>query len=1213
MTDSKQEDNKNQPENKGQKVAKIENTESTISIKEKAVLSFWKENQIFEKSLEKESPMGNFVFYDGPPYATGLPHYGHILQSVLKDLMPRYKTMRGYHIDRKWGWDCHGLPIENLIEKKLGLKDKKAIEEYGIDKFNKSAKESVLVYAEEWKNRIHRVGRWADMDDDYRTMDSSYTESVWWSFSELNKKGLVFEDYKVMQVCPRCGTPLSNFEVAQGYKDIVDLSVYVKFEIKDESSLSSIKNFYDLDIDSKTYLLAWTTTPWTLPGNVALAVNPELNYVCVSVTTENGKENYIIVESLFESLKAKKIIPENAVVLNSKKSLKGTDLAGLSYEPVFDYYKKDGTLESQDKNRQNIWEVYSADFVTAEDGTGIVHIAPAYGDDDMKLSKANSLPVIKHVGFDGRFVDLVTELKGQMAKPKEDHQSADVEIIKILAHKGVLLAKEKMTHSYPHCWRCDTPLINLATTSLFVRMTALKDQLIAENNKVNWVPKEIGRGRFGEWLENIRDWAISRTRYWGAPVPMWKSDSGKFEIIGSFTELKEKIRQNYNNNMYVVIRHGEAESNVKDVINSHDPELYGLTEKGIQQIKDSAEKLKSDGYIPTKIYSSNFRRAKESSKIIAGVFGLDESKIVYDSRIRECDGGAFDGRPWSDRLDLLKTEQDGIFSSPEGGESAFDVKKRSAEFIYDIDSLNKNESILIVTHGMPVRMIKEVANGRTARDMVRSGWQDHSDPNGSIHYVDFVPWPHDDDFEIDVHRPLIDSITWKNEDGELMKRIPDVFDVWYDSGAMPFASQHYPFEHRDDFDVPNSEYFPADFIAEGLDQTRGWFYSLLCIGVGLFGKSPYKNVSVSGLILGEDGRKMSKHFNNYTELIPVVEKYGADSLRYFLASSPASYAEEVVFSEKTVDEINKKIFNRLDNVYTFYNTYSKEIDSNGMDSENVLDKWIVARLKTLNRDMTRDLEAYLVAKAIRPIADFIDDLSTWYLRRSRDRFKGDNIEDKNSAISTLKFILLNLSKLMAPVTPFASEDLYQKVKEENSKLSVHLEDWLNLGDLSKEEELILSDMEHARALVESGLSLRAKSSIKVRQPLASFVYTGKDGKGLSALIEEIIKDELNVKSVSLGEAISLDTNLTEELKEEGMARDFIRAVQEARKAFGFSPSDKIILLVEDNSVGKILLEKYSNVISKTVLAENFNLSDFEGGEAVSVGDQEIHFLVKAVN
>lgn len=1195
--------------------------ETVISAKEKAVLAFWNENKIFQKTLEKESPLGNFVFFDGPPYATGLPHFGHVLPNTLKDLIPRYKTMRGFHVSRKWGWDCHGLPIENLIEKKLNLSDKKAIEEYGIDKFNQAAKESVLTYAKEWQERINRVGRFVDMDNDYRTMDSSYTESVWWSFSELNKKGLVFEDYKVMQICPRCGTPLSNFEVAQGYKDIVDISVFAKFEIPNPGE-TVLNNFFEqATLSSKTSFIAWTTTPWTLPGNTALAVNAELEYVLAVSKNEAGdSENYIFAKGLFETLKTKKIIPETTEIVNAKQEMLGRDLSGISYEPIFNYYKKEGSLDVEEKNRVNIWKVYTADFVTAEDGTGIVHIAPAYGDDDMKLSKTYSIPVIKHVGFDGCFVDLIEDMAGKPAKPKEDPQMADIEIIKILAGRNVLLGKEKITHSYPHCWRCNTPLINFATTSLFVKTTSLKQRLIEENNKVNWVPKEIGSGRFGEWLENIRDWAISRTRFWGAPVPMWKSPTGKIEILGSLSELKEKIRQNSNKNKFTLIRHGEAESNINDVISSTDLTLHGLTEAGVVQVNETALKLKDLGI--TKIYSSPFRRTKETAQIIAKALGLNESDIIFDERIAECKGGVLEGKSWSERHNEFKTETDKIFGYPEGGESVSDVKRRVGNFMYEVDEQNKNENILIVTHGLPLRMISEIAKGRTTRDMIRSGWQNVSDPNASIHEIDFIQWPHDKDYELDIHRPMIDSVTWKNEDGELMKRIPDVFDVWYDSGAMPFASEHYPFENKESFESADSKYFPADFIAEGLDQTRGWFYSLLCLGVGIFDKTPYRNVSVNGLILAEDGKKMSKSLNNFPELMSVIEKYGADSLRYFLVTSPASTAEEVAFSQKSLDEINKKLFNRLDNVYTFYKTYSdmygEEISASfaNIKSENVLDKWIWARLKKLNSDMTKDLDAYQIARAVRPIMSFVDDLSTWYLRRSRDRFKGDNKTDRDFAITTIRSVMINLAKMMTPVTPFAAEDLYQKLKtnsdDANNKLSVNLEEWPNLGGTSLEDDQILNNMEAVRNLVETGLSLRAKSGIKVRQPLQSFVYTNKNGHAFSPEVEDIIKDELNVKKVSVGNEIELDTVITDELREEGMVRDFIRAVQEARKAFGFSPNDKIILNIQNNATGKLFVEKYGASIQKTVLAQTLEASDFEGGEAVSVLNEEVRFIIKSL-
>ncbi len=516
--------------------------------RENRILAFWKENDIFQKSLNKPSPKGNFVFYDGPPYATGLPHYGHVLPTTIKDVIPRYKTMQGFHVPRRWGWDCHGLPIENLIEKEMGLKNKKEIEEVGVEKFNRAARESVLRYADEWKRIIPRLGRWVDMDDDYRTMDASYMESVMWSFAELNKKGLVYEDYKVMPYCPRCGTSISNFEVAQGYKDITDISAFVKFELIDEPG---------------TYVLAWTTTPWTLPGNVALAVNPDLDYARVEFEGIKYWAAKNLLPKVFAGVGAagQEGVPAGYEIL---EEVKGVALVGKSYISVFPYYVTPGTLLGDAEARRiNAWKIYAADFVTAEDGTGIVHIAPAFGEDDMKLARKESLPVIHHIGPDGLFVSTVTDFAGQAAKPIDDHQKGDVEVIKYLGRKvpSPLFKKEKYTHSYPHCWRCNTPLLNYATSSWFVRVSEFKDRLVEENNKIAWTPKEIGEGRFGKWLEGARDWAVSRSRYWGSPLPVWRGEtSGKTEFISSVEELKEKIRKEGRGNEFFVMRHGQLSS-----------------------------------------------------------------------------------------------------------------------------------------------------------------------------------------------------------------------------------------------------------------------------------------------------------------------------------------------------------------------------------------------------------------------------------------------------------------------------------------------------------------------------------------------------------------------------------------------------------------------------------------------------------------------------
>lgn len=1185
-------------------------TKTPAALREEAVLAFWEERNIFEKSLLKESPKGNFVFYDGPPYATGMPHYGHMLPSTVKDIIPRYKTMQGYSVPRRWGWDCHGLPIENLIEKELGLKDKKAIESYGIEKFNKAARDSVFRYASDWKRIITRMGRWVDMDNDYQTMDTSYTESVWWSFKNLNEKGLVYSAFKVMPFCPRCQTPLSNFEVGQGYKDIPDISVYVKFE---------------LEIEKNTFFLAWTTTPWTLSGNMALAINPELEYVKVQVNTGDfaGQKFIFGKERLATILEKGKIavgdvgtIETDAIKMGAIEIIntyKGAELEGLSYRPLFDFYTKEGSLTpDQETKRKNLWKVYAADFVTADDGTGVVHIA-AFGDDDAKLAAANDIPLIQHVATSGEIKPENGTLSGMQVKPKENPQQTDIEVIKLLAHQGSLFAKEKIIHSYPHCWRCETPLLNYATSSWFVKATQLRDKLVAENKTIKWIPKEVGEGRFGDWLENVRDWAISRTRYWGAPLPVWVGEkTGKTEFIGSVAELAEHIPNN--GNTLFIMRHGEAESNIKNVINSHPNDLnkYALTEKGRSEVEESAKKLQQKeietGKKITKIYTSDFRRTRETAEMVASILGLDHKHIVFDARLREVNVGDFDGKEWPHRAEYLKTLHDKIFKKSPNGESVADVKYRGAEFLYEIEKKHTHENILIVTHGLPLRMLTNTIAGKTCRDLLRSGWTDVSDPTASIHERVFKPFPHNENYELDIHRPYIDSVIWTTPEGDVMRRVPDVFDVWYDSGSMPFAQAHYPFENKEAFEAKGSSLFPADFIAEGLDQTRGWFYSLLVLGMGLFDRSPYKNVAVNGLILAEDGRKMSKSLKNYPDLEPTLHKYGVDSLRYMLAASPAVHAEEVAFSEKGLDEINKKICNRLENVYTFYALYADsqnikaDENSNTLNSSNVLDLWIYSRLSELKQSIESNLDLYQIDKAARPIADFVDDLSTWYLRRSRDRFKGDDIADKKLALETTRFVLINFSKLIAPFMPFMAEHIYQKMRAdkgenkvqgnmtenmtEQAPESVHLCSW---PEFSAPNEENLKSMAAVREIVETGLAMRSKAGIKVRQPLASLTYDSSK-YNFDENFTAIIADELNVKNISKGSDTVLDTAITQELKEEGFVRDIMRAVQEMRKNTGLEPSDSISLHIHvssenDNEALKRIVGSYEKDIQKTVGAK----------------------------
>ena len=957
------------------------NLKSPHALREEETLAFWKDNKIFEKTLEKKAPKGDFVFYDGPPFATGLPHYGHILAGTIKDAIPRFKTMNGYRVRRRWGWDCHGLPVENLVEKELGLKTKKDIISYGIDNFNDKAKQSVMRYADQWRNIVPRLGRWVDMKNDYRTMDASYTESVWWAFKTLHDKGLIYEGFKIMNLCPRCETTVSNFEVAQGYRDITDISVYVK--LKDKSENLKVKNEED------TYFLAWTTTPWTLPGNIALAVNPTAEYCKV-------KEN-----SVFYILAKDRV----AAVFKDKKyevteTFRGEKIIELSYEPLFDYYSKDQKL----KNHQNGWKVYGADFVTMDSGTGIVHVAPAFGADDYDLFLKYSLPFVQHVSTDGTFVKEVVDFPGMNVKPKDTetdkdaHQKADIEIIKWLAGNNKLFAKEKIIHSYPHCWRCETPLLNYAASSWFVRVSAIKDKLIKENKKIDWVPEEIGQGRFGNWLAGARDWAISRSRFWGAPIPVWREEgSGKIHVIGSLNELKK--------------------------------------------------------------------------------------------------------------------------------------------------------------------------------------------------YSQYNP-----EYELDLHRPFIDEVELKTREGKRLVRVPDVFDCWFESGSMPYAENNYPFANQTDFDprqnlFKKSRGYPADFIAEGVDQTRGWFYSMLVLGIALFGKAPYKRVIVNGMILAEDGEKMSKSKKNYPDPLFLVDKYGADALRYYLLSAPVSRGQDICFSEKAVDEIVKKVINRTLNVVSFYKLYAKNVAINVANlSRNILDIWVASRLNETIAATTEALEAGELDRASRPLADFVDDLSTWYLRRSRDRFKNNN-KDKDAALATTKYILLELSKLLAPFTPFLAEYIYKEVG--GNVESVHLENWSNLGKI---DHKIIDDMKIVREISSKGLEARMKAGINVRQPLKILKLKSKKLKEVGDILD-LIKDEVNVKEVvfdeSVGSEVELDTNITPELKEEGDVRELVRKIQDMRKDKGLSVGDMATLVVDSTIKNLVSLHedqiKKSASLKKIEYGETFEL------------------------
>lgn len=1160
----------------------MDNTESNKSEtakREEKILKFWEENKIFEKSLAKESPKGNFVFYDGPPFATGEPHYGHVLAGTIKDVIPRYKTMQGYFVRRIWGWDCHGLPIENMIEKELGLTSKKDIEEYGIRNFNKAARESVLRYEELWKKFIPRVGRWVDMDHAYKTMDASYTESVWWSFKNLFEKELVYEGFKVMPYCPHCGTSLSNFEVNQGYKDINDISVYVEFKLKGRSNTS---------------IIAWTTTPWTLPGNVALAVGKDIDYVEIEKKDMGGGG---LVRFILAKEKVSEIFGDEEI--NIVKEYKGKDLVGLEYEPLFDYYSKDENL----KNKENGWKIYVGDFVTTEDGTGVVHMAPAFGADDYELAQKEKLPFVQHVDMEGKMKVEAKDFAEMYVKPKSGEEkerlATDIEVIKYLQVHGTFFDKKKINHSYPHCWRCDTPLLNYATTSWFVKVTDLKEKMQKLNERVKWIPAEIGENRFGKWLVGARDWAISRSRYWGAPIPVWQNKAGERLVIGSIDELKKYTKKS--GNKYFTIRHGEAEQNIKDIINSDPKNIFHLTEQGKKQVQTVATDIKKENI--DLIISSPFVRCKDTAEIIRENLDLNESMVVIDDRLGEFKKGPnFEGKNWDEYWKLFANTKERFEKAPDGGENLFDLNKRVGDFLYDTEQKYSGKNILIVSHEGPIAAMHMVALGATFDESVQIKEKGtYKSDFAQFLSLDFVPLPHNENYELDLHRPYIDEVELVDEKGDKLKRVKEVFDTWYDSGSMPYAQTHYPFENKEYFERGDNPIFPADFIAEGLDQTRGWFYTLLVLGTGLFNKSPYQNVIVNGIVLAEDGQKMSKRLKNYPDPSHIIDKYGADALRYYMISSQVVRGEDLAFSEKGLDEVSKKIVLKLENILSFYQMYSNEVVVEKVLSENILDKWIIGRLNQVGGEITKSLDNYRLDLASRPILDFVDDFSIWYIRRSRERFKSENLVDKKDALNTTRFVLLELAKYMAPFTPFFAEHLYLSLKSDSDPESVHLCSWVTPSEVegrAKSKE-ILEMMEEVRGLVSLALEKRMVAGVKVRQPLKSLKVKSKKLESKEDYLE-LIKDEINVKEVLFDENIEneveLDTNITPELQKEGNTREFIRAIQDLRKQKNLSPLDVIVLEIETDDKGREFIEDVASEIKKPTNISKILFSENNGIE-----------------
>lgn len=921
-----------------------------FSEKELEVLKQWEDKDIFKKTLEKQAPKGSFVFYEGPPTANGKPGIHHAESRAFKDCIPRYKTMQGFRVVRKAGWDTHGLPVELEVEKQLGFTGKAEIEEYGIDTFNAKCKESVWAYKQNWETFTKRLGYWVDLDDPYITYDPKYVESLWWIIKQVWEKNLLYKDYRVTPHCPRCGTSLSSHELSQGYKDVKDLTITAKFKLVGTEN---------------EYVLAWTTTPWTLPGNVGLAVGADIDYVKI----KHGDDLLWLAKDLLEQV----VEGEYEIV----EEVKGSALVDKEYEPLYPFMRE--AMKGSGEEEKRTWYIMPADFVTTEDGTGVVHTAVMYGADDFALGNDVGLPKFHLVKLDGTFIEGTDFLAGRVVTDED----VAIAIIKDLAHRGLLFKKAKYEHSYPHCWRCKSKVIYYAKDSWYIAMSTLRDELLAQNDKINWEPSHIKEGRFGEWLREVKDWAFSRERYWGTPLPIWESEDGEKLCVGSFEELRSLAK---------------------------DPSQVG------------------------------------------------------------------------------------------------------------------------------------------------------------------------EDF--DPHRPFVDEIVLQ-KDGKEYKRVKDVCDVWFDSGSMPYAQWHYPFENKELVD--SGEAFPADYISEAIDQTRGWFYTLLAVSTLLGKEAAYKNVICLGHVLDAEGKKMSKSVGNIVEPMEMMETYGADAVRWYMYSINQP-GESKRFDLKMLSDMVKKNFGILMNVVSFYEMFTtSQLQDSTTPSQHILDRWILARLNKLTQETTDRLDRYVITETVRELGEFITDLSTWYVRRSRDRVKGTDEADKAATVATLKTVLITFSKLMAPFAPFLAEQVYARVGGERE--SVHLEDWPEVDESLLDDE-VLVQMSQTRSLVTRALERRVEAGVPVKQVLGAMVVGVPSGE-FSAEYQALLREEVNVKTVSVEKgdlSAEPDFTLTPELIREGLVRELVRKVNSLRKKADLTIEDRIELVVHGPEQVVLAVQEHKDALAHGTLA-----------------------------
>jgi isoleucyl-tRNA synthetase len=1145
-------------------------TVSETARREEEVIAFWNDEAIFERTLEKDAPQGEFVFYDGPPFATGLPHMGHLLISSYKDAIGRYKTMRGYRVPRRWGWDCHGLPIENIVEKKLGLKNKKDIEALGVDRFNEEARKSVLTYVADWKHYIERLGRWVDFDNSYKTMDNSYIESVWWGLKKLYDEDRLYEGRKVLMYCPRCETPLSKAEIAMdnSYKDVTDDSVIVRFKIKKTN----------IKVEGDVYILAWTTTPWTLPANVALAVGERITYALVR---RDGAQYILAKERLKE-------LGENVTVV---RDISGGELVGTAYEPLYTVPKVNAVGSAA------LHTVVSADFVTTEEGTGVVHIAPMYGEDDHELGVRVGLPIVPLLDATGTFnADAPSEVRGMYFKKGNKY------VIEDLGVRELLVDIRPYLHSYPHCYRCGTPLIYNALTSWFVNIRSVRDDLLKANKTISWYPEHLKEGRFRHIIETAPDWTISRNRFWASPLPIWKHETtGAIHVFGSLRELRERTVRS--GNRYLMVRHGQAESNVQGVVVSTAEDTHGITELGKEQARGTGETLKKEGV--TKIIASPLLRTRETAEEIAKVLGIDKKDIIIDDRFREWNVGELDGKPVTELHTACATyeERFNTVCAP-GAETLQDMKRRIGDALYDLEEQYKGETILIVGHEYTLWLAECVAQGADLATCISiRGEEEDYVRNGEVRTLDLVPIPHNAEYELDLHRPYIDMLPLVAEDGGRLVRIPEVVDCWMESGAMPFASEHYPHENTD---VVKRRY-PGDFIAEYIAQTRTWFYYMHVLGVLLFSAPSFKNCIATGTVLAADGTKMSKSKGNFTDPLESLDRYGADALRLYLMGSVVMTGEDLAFKDEEIREAHNRFINMFWNSYKFFELNKGDDVETRADfpqSTHVLDRWILARVSDVHAEVTDALDAYNTVKAVRVLRDLVSDLSTWYIRRSRDRFRSEDSIDRVAVRQTTQFVLIEIAKLMAPITPFIAENVYRGCGGEEA--SVHLAAWPE--GIPGGDDPLVADMAEVRRVASIALEARQRAGIKVRQPLPKLILTNTSLKGKEALLE-VLADEVNVKVVEFGSGhsgeVTLDTTLTPELVREGHVRELVRSIQDLRKRAGLAPEHKVRLTVDTDTEGKKPLEDARAELTRVAGVAEVTYTSLDKGDSVKIGDHTL--------